>query len=265
MECLITQVRLLYLQQRSIVAFVLVVAITVGGIVSYPPLQLAAAVAALGLILHVLLEIDRKVSDARKKTWYPSFQELLLRATDEIEARLQRNQRVSMRWIGVTQEAGWPFAQNLLLKMLEGRYGNGALDIELALLDSDGQTCRGPNGPDHDQVRSTKEKIGRFLAQNGARVRDHGASLAAYLYDYRPTWHGLLIDDDLLFYSTCFPQNLPFASPQGGGEVVRVGDNEESAERVRHCVAWFEAIKSEALEGGKSLSGPLAGQRHHEK
>lgn len=258
MEHLASKVRLLYLQQRSLVAFILVVAITVGGIVSYVPLQLAAGLALLGLILHVLLEIDKKVSDSQAKKWYPSFQELLIRVSEEVENRLQRNHRVTMKWIGVTQEAGWPFAQNLLLKMLDGKFGKAALEVELALLDPDGQTCQGPDGPDSDQVRSTKEKITRFVRKNGERLQDHGGVLAAYLYDYRPTWHALLIDDDILYYSTCFPQNLPFASPQGGGEVVRLQDGEESAERVRHFVAWFETIKVEAQTGGKTIESGSA-------
>lgn len=53
--------------------------------------------------------------------------------------------------------------------------------------------------------------------------------LAAYLYDHRPTWHALLIDDDLLFYSVCFPQNLQFASPQGEGRL----SSEEMVKRVQ--------------------------------
>jgi hypothetical protein len=77
-ERFIPRVRPLYIEWRSVVAFVLVVAIAVGGVVDYAPVQLAAALSLLGLILHVLLDIDKRLSRSPTTTWYPSFQELLI-------------------------------------------------------------------------------------------------------------------------------------------------------------------------------------------
>jgi hypothetical protein len=258
MERLTTRVRSLYLRQRTPVALILVSLITVASILDNSPLQLTAGLALLGLILQVLFEIEEKVTGSRTTTWYPTFQEALPHMSDEIERRLRRG-LVRMRWIGVTQEAGWPFSQNLLIKILDGHFGKAAcLQVELAAIDPDGEICRRPNGPDRDQVRSTKDRISRFVAAWGTQLVDRNSAIALYLYDHRPTWHALLVDDDTLFYSTAMPQNLPFASPQGGVEVVKIDGEEQDVERIRHFIAWFKSIALDARNTGRAVSSQSA-------
>jgi hypothetical protein len=202
----------------------------------------------------VLFEIDEKVTESKAKIWYPSFQAALPHMTEEIARRL-RHRHVKMRWIGVTHEAGWPFSQNILLEVLAGRLGPSAsLHIELALLDPDGQICQRPDGPAREQIRSTTEKISRFISLHSKQLTNHGSSITVCMYDHRPTWHALLVDDDILYYSAAMPQNLPFASPQGGVEVVKVDGGEPDAERVRHFIAWFESIISDARASGAIVS-----------
>jgi hypothetical protein len=93
----------------------------------------------------------------------------------------------------------------------------------------------------------TLQKIGRFTRQQAAALAKHGCALSVHTYDHRPTWHALLVDDDLLYYSTAFPGNQSFASPQGGVEVVSADAGEASAMRIRHFMAWFDALRVESL------------------
>jgi hypothetical protein len=254
---LAARVRRLYFRQRTPVALILVATVTVASVVDYAPVQITAAVALLSLILQVIFEIDEKVTNTRTTIWYSTFQEALPHMTEEIEKRLSGGRTVRMSWVGVTHEAGWPFSQNILLKVLDGRLGSSAsLRVELAFLDPDGEMCKRPDGPDRDQIRSTKEKIARFATTHHTQLTGHNSGMALYLYDHRPTWHALLIDDDTLFYSTCLPQNLPFASPQGGVEVVKDDAGEHSAERIRHFIAWFNIITLEARAAGKFVGSP---------
>jgi hypothetical protein len=248
------RVRSLYVQWRPPVALLLVAVITVASVLAYLPLQIAAAVALLGLILQVLFEIDGKVTASKARVWYPSFQAALPSMTEEITKRL-RHRPVRMRWIGVTHEAGWPFSQNILLEVLNGQLGVAAsLQIELTLLDPDGQVCQRPDGPDQEQIRSTMEKISRFISSHRKELVAHRSSITLYTYDYRPTWHALLLDDDTFYYSTAMPQNLTFASPQGGVEVVKAEGGEPDIERIRHFTAWFESIMADARLFGKVVS-----------
>jgi hypothetical protein len=241
---------------------ILVVIITVASVISYLPLQIAAAVALLGLTLQMLFEIDEKITESKAKIWYSSFHAALPNITDEIARRLRRRP-VRMRWIGVTHEVGWPACQNILLEALAGTYGAGAsLHIELALLDPDGQICQRPDSPAREQIRSTIDKISDFISLQSKPLADHKSWITVYMYDYRPTWHALLVDDDILYYSTAMPQNLRFASPQGGVEVVKLDGGEPDAERVRHFTAWFETIISDAQTSGRIVdSRPTAPKR----
>ena len=248
------RVRSFYLEQRTPTALVLVALISVASVLSYAPLQIAAAVTLLILILQVLFEINDKVTRPAEEVWYPSFQAALPHITEEIVKRLSCR-TVRIRWIGVTQEAGWPFSQNILLEIMEGRLGTvAALHVELALLNPDGQICQRPDGPDREQIRSTIDKISRFATSHNAQLANHRSSVTVYQYDHRPTWHALLIDDDLLYYSTAMPQNLAFASPQGGVEAVKADGGESDSERVRHFIAWFESIALDARLAGRIVS-----------
>lgn len=248
------RVRSLYAHQRAPVALLLVAIITIASVLSYLPLQIAAAVALLGLILQMLFEIDEKVTESRAKIWYPSFHAALPDMTEEIEKRLRRRP-VKMQWIGVTHEVGWPFCQNILLEVFAGHFGKAAsLHIELALLDPDGQICQLPGGPAQGQVRSTMEKISDFVSLHNKQLTRHRSWIKIYMYDYRPTWYALLVDDDILYYSGAMPQNLHLASPQSGVEVVKLHGGEPDAERVRHFIAWFGSIASDAQKTGKMMS-----------
>jgi len=250
-EQLSRRVRSVYLQQRTPVAFVLVALVTVAGVTGYVPLLLAASVALLALVLQVLFEIERRVSEKPERVYYSTFQEALHDMNAELERRM-KNGQIRVRWIGVTQEAGWPFIQNLLLSVLDHRAGkNASMQVELALLDPDGTICTRSDGPDAGQIRTTKEKIARFAQARSADLIDNTSAIAVYMYDHRPTWHAMLVDDDLMYYSTSIPSNLPFASPQGGVEVIRAGASDAEAERVRHFVAWFESIATDARVDGR--------------
>lgn len=244
-------VRSFYLQRRAPVAIILVLTITVASVLGNVPAQLSAGLALLGIILQVLFEIDEKITDTRIHIWYPTFPEALPHVTNEIKKRLHRGQ-VRIRWIGVTHEAGWPFIQNTLLNFLGDHFSKAAsIQIELAVLDPDGDICRRTDGPDHNQIRSTKEKVSRFIATRKEQLITQNSTITLYFYDYRPTWHALLLDEDTLFYSTAMPQNLAFASPQGGVEVVKIDTGKPQAERVHHFIAWFDAIAFEARKANK--------------
>jgi hypothetical protein len=248
------RVRSLYAQQRAPVALLLVAIITIASVLSYLPLQIAAAVALLGLILQMLFEIDEKVTESKAKIWYPSFHAALPDMTEEIGKRLRRRP-VTMRWIGVTHEVGWPVCQNTLLEVFAEHFGKAAsLHIELALVDPDGQICQLPDGPAQGQVRSTMEKISDFISLHKKQLAGHRSWIKVYMYDYRPTWYALLVDDDILYYSAAMPQNLRLASPQSGVEVVKLHDGEPDAERVRHFTAWFGSIASDAQKSGRVMS-----------
>jgi hypothetical protein len=254
---ILEKLRSIFLAQQKYVAFLLLALIAVAGVLDNQKLQLSATVAMLALILNLLFTIDERVASSVDSMWYATFSESLPAIKAEIDRRLAKGRPVRMRWIGVTQEAGWPFAQNLLLDTFDHSARNGAiLHVELAMLDPDGTVCQRPNGPDRDQIRSTAAKIVRFLSSQAARMGGRGGSLSVYFYDHRPTWHALLLDDDRLYYSSSLPQNLVFSSPQSGVEVVAAEAGQACSERIRHFVAWFDHIKAESDLTGKSLVLP---------
>jgi hypothetical protein len=226
-----------YERARRPLAFGLVALILLAGILPSSAIQLAAILVLLTIVLEVLFEILAVVK-AKATVWYRSFNEAVPLMEKEVSERLRANGAVRVRWIGVTMEAGWPIAQNLLLDAINGR--SRRLTIELAMLD-----------PASVSVDSTKTRIQAtlgsmryFLDEHGDRLVATGCDLIVYCYAYRPTWHALLIDEDLLFFSLADPTHFSLSSPQGGAELVRAGGGPEDSARIAHFKAWFADIVS---------------------
>lgn len=235
-----------YQRRRPWLAGLLVVGLMVGLLAPIDELRIASGLGLLVLSLDVLLEI-RQILQARQDVdWYSTFQEAMTDAVALVEDRLHVGRHVHLRWLGVTQEAGWPVVQNLLLRTLRGELGaRSGLSIELALLDPHGSIVSAPKGPDSARIQATLTQISRFAETWADEMDARGCTLRVHRYDFRPTWHSLLIDDDILFWSPCLPANIEHAAPQSGAEVVRADAGEAGLNRLAHFGAWFDEVGAE--------------------
>jgi Domain of unknown function (DUF4062) len=196
-----------------------------------------------------LAQLERELEEQRaSRVWYETFNAGSHSMIDEIEGRLRRGnaEPVRVRWLGVTHEAGWPIIQDVFRKVLSGRVGSRAsLDAKLALLDPDGVVAESKFAPDIDVIRTTIKRIGRFERDNAEGLAKSNSRLSVLTYDIRPSWHALLVDDDLAFYSLCVPGDIDLAAPQGGIEVLRSGKSEADDARIAHVRDWFEFISGQ--------------------
>ena len=217
----------------------------VGGVVDNRSLQLAASIAllSLSLILQLLFEIHARVTTSDGARFFESFASAVPQMTSSIERRLHRGQSVRLRWVGVTHEAGWPAVQAVTKLVVDETVPRSAsLRAELFIIDPDGDVCARTDGPNVAQIRATIGTIAHFVSDHDASLATHKSSIDVYKYDHRPTWHGLLIDEDILYWSVCMPSNLKLSAPQGGAEVVRASDGIASRHRIEHFISWTDEL-----------------------
>jgi hypothetical protein len=227
-------------RSRKPLAFCMVAIILVAGVLPSAPIQLAASILLLSIILNVLFELHG-ILTKKAAAWYPSFGDAVPELTREVREGVRAGRVVHLRWIGVTMEAAWPVVQNLLLECL--KYER-RMSISLAILDPDFVTV----GSVKKRIAATIESVRRFIEIHEESMKSRGCELSLHAYQHRPTWHGLLIADQTLFFSTCLPLNFEFSSPQGSVEVIRMQDGPLAAERIEYFGAWADEVdKSNAI------------------
>ena len=180
-----------------------------------------------------------------KGVWYPSFAEAVPEMAAEVRLRLGAGKMTRMRWLGVTQEAGWPVAQNLLLELLASRFPpTASLDVELASLDPEGVIGQAGYGLPSRQLSATYEKVAAFSRSKQSLLEQKRSSLRS-LSLRLPTDMARPHDrrrSSLLV--TCRPENLQYAAPQGGAEVVQRGISDAGDARLDHFEQWFAICRS---------------------
>lgn len=222
-------------RSRKPLAFGMVAIILVAGVLPSSSIQLAASILLLTIILNVLFDLHA-ILTKRANSWYPSFGDAVPELTREVREQIKADRAVQLRWIGVTMEAAWPVAQNLLIECLKHK---GKMAITLAILDPEFSTV----GVVKTRILATIESIRRFVETHEEAMRSRGCTLSLYAYKHRPTWHGLLFADQTLFFSSCLPFNFEFSSPQGSVEVIRAKDGQLASERIDFFRAWADEIE----------------------
>jgi len=216
---------------RRLLAGLFLGVIIIAGVADSRETQVAATLALLLIVLETLFSIDARLDAREDVRWFATFTQSLPFVAEEIARRLQGGALVRLRWIGVTQEAGWPFCQNMLERLLAGDFPRQArLSIELLLLDPAGIVCKSGHGPDAEVINATLRRVRSYKQDHAVELADRGSTVEVYHYDIRPTWHALLLDSDMLMFSTCRYRNVALAAPQGGAEVVRRSNGGAEAE-----------------------------------
>ena len=236
-----------YRRRHQPLSWLIVALICVGTVFSdLRDAQLALVGILLVLVLEVLFDVrDRLV--APDPVWHDSFNRGIEDAADEIRRRLAKNGRAQIRWIGVTMAAGWPTVQNLLMAT---QHTGGRLDVGLALLDPlwlEIGELPADYRPLGARSTATLATIAQFIDDpRGRAVHAAGSRVLVFTYRHRPTWHALLIDDDLMYYSPCDPRDFVLAGPQSGAEVVSAKSNAAAMARVDSFKAWWSTIAESA-------------------
>jgi hypothetical protein len=180
-------------------AFVLIaVSTALKGVV--PALLPVAGLLYVSVLTSLVVDIHRRTTVAR--TIYPSHQEAAGVFFEEITKALRSRGKCELSWIGVTMQSAWLTLENALGRAIaDGQIA----DLHIRLLQSDGEflgTILGQSDNQPQLAREQAEQIARFGARHEGVLGATGSTIALAQYAYMPNFHGLLVNDDVLYLST---------------------------------------------------------------
>jgi hypothetical protein len=166
----------------------------------FPQLLPIASLVYLSAITAILLEIHGRT--VPPQTIFASHQVVAALLYEEIQAAVAQHGKCEISWIGVTMQSAWLTLENALgRKMADGTVRN----VHIRLLQSDPQYIGSVLGDDDSNPQLTREQwehIVRFARRNQAALEEATSSIEIAQYAYMPNYHGLLINDDVLFLAT---------------------------------------------------------------
>lgn len=177
-------------------------------------------------------------SAGREPIWFPSYDEAAADMVREISQRVSAKSLTEVRCIFVTGESGWPMLQGLIIRALENAHNR--LDVDISVLDPDGLD----DDDLRDRVQRTIRNMTTFLVGSSRILVTRQFKIALYGYRHRPSWHAVLVDHDLLYFTPSNPEDLRLAGQQHGTEKI-TGGSPYGRGRIRHVAAWLDEITSE--------------------
>jgi hypothetical protein len=213
-----------------------------GAVVQSMPLQVAALGALGVLILETLFAIRKHIEELETPRVFADFFETTAAMRSEMLRRLERNGSLRVRAMGMSMGHAWPFFMNTLAPLL--RDGKHAISLDIAMLDADWPDLVALNPGWVSRAKANADDIARLGASVSVAMQGSGSSLGLSLYRHMPNWHGVLIDDDLLFLSTCFWQGGTLTGAENRYELLSNGDPLLGAPRITQFRSWFDHILS---------------------
>ncbi len=165
----------------------------------FPQIFPVAVFVYLSIMTNVLLDIHRRSEPER--TVFPSHQEAQTEFHDEIRSALRQPGRCDIAWIGVTMQSAWLTLENALGKAIQSKQVS---NLHIRLLQTDPNFLESilPQGDSQPNlVRKQAEHIETFCSRYTTCLSSTESSLAIAQYAYMPNYHGILINDSVLYLS----------------------------------------------------------------
>lgn len=232
--------RAAYAGAKKPTAFLLVVLAGVGSVLPMIELQVAALVACGAIALEVLFDLRKSVSRLFVPHVFADFFETTAAMRDEILSRLDHDRRVTIKAMGLSMGHAWPFLINSLTNRF--RAGSEKIDLQIAMLDPSWPELTWVNPDWAARARTNIDEIERYAELLRPVLTSSGSTISLSVYAYMPNWHGVLINDEVLFLSTCFWRNGCLTGAENRYELLFASDPHLGAPRTSQFRSWFDRI-----------------------
>lgn len=172
---------------------------------------IGALVVHFGFLVSLIVNIDEKLI-AKNEPWFPSHQEALPRIRDELDFAI-KEKPCKIVWIGVSMQSAWLALEGIIKKIEE----SSAEEAEIILLSANPDFLRSIRADEDGLAKATEGQMDYMrrrceLLNQRLLIRKNRITLAQY--SYMPNFHGLLINNHILFISTVrwYGQNFELLS-----------------------------------------------------
>jgi hypothetical protein len=232
----VSSVATAYRQSKRPIGVILVFIAALGSVLPSAGIQIAALTALGGIILEVLFEIQSHTIDHARPRSFGNFYDVSLHIQEQIWQRIKRNRRIKIQAIGMSMGHAWPFLSDVLRKILDE--SAGAIDLHLAIIDSSWDQLAQINPHWGHTADGNVARISSFADINQARLVASGSHITVSRYAHMPNWHGVLLDEEVLFESTCIWQGEVLAGAENEYELHVMSDTSGAA-RITRFKSWF--------------------------
>ena len=242
---------------RPWIALILVMAAATAPAIPSIPYRVAV-LAALGLtIIYLFFDIYKELANRLTRIEsqlgqpdppsYQNFNDAFPAIDDTIKNRLNANQNVKIRILAVTSQYSW---KTLIEDRIEEyiKLGNRQqkITIELAILFPSLLEDWGQTKLMIDTERTLKG-IDIYIKKLDHDLKTGRLSIEVHKYDNVPNWHGILIDEDTLFFGrsrwTIRGDSMELTIGTNPYRKFTSTDTHNGKDRIVLFVNWFEAYK----------------------
>jgi hypothetical protein len=238
----VSVLRKVYGRSKHAVAWVLIVIAAVGNIFSLPSLEIPAVIALATIAIELLFSLDRRLLRMQSTAMHENFYAVSLALRSEIIERSHRNKKITIRAIGMSMAHAWPFFTDVTSPIIGDR--SIRLNLLVALLDPAWVDIQKVNRTWAEQAKTSYASMVRFSETHRQSLITSGSRISISLYAHMPNWHGVLIDDDTLFLSTCVWKNGSLNGAENSYEIIRSGERNEAVRRIEHFRSWFDKVSA---------------------
>jgi len=220
----------------------------------------ASSLAALGMILlGLLFRLDNRLRGLDQPATFEEFYQVVAEMRAEFLNRAASSQNIELQAIGMSMSDAWNFMSNLL-RTVETNHTAARVRFEVAMLDPTWDKIESFNSDWAESVPANAKAIERFISEHQQLIDSRKWKMSLYFYRHTPNWHGLCIDRQILYLSTC---------SWHGGRLVGANNDYERFERGSGARAnrafelfdtWLDRIKRVDLvqDTGDQVINPKA-------
>ncbi len=258
-----------YPTARQIIVIILVIALSFTGLIRDETSKMSL-LASLGVTLLFVIydfyktiksrldtidsnitQIDNKIKRQAPPT-YAFFTKALPDIKDILSDRLKKNGEVRIRILAVSAKFSWKnIVEDMVMEILSSFKPKPTITVELlltqpSLLHNWGQNLL------EVLTNNTLECIKIFKKTHKNELSDNGSlKLSYWIYDNIPHWHGIQIDDDVLFMGRCYWEEIDNRLLLKVGEKeyrqFTLNDDFQGQDRIKLFDNWFNLYKKRAI------------------
>jgi hypothetical protein len=246
-----------YPRIRPTVATILVLAFSVSTMIDNIPLRVSIT-SALGVtLLFLLFDMSKSINqrldkiDSSLRVKFPpdlaNYNVVVNHIREILEDRLGHNKDVTIRILCVSAQFTWKqLIEETLPEFFNMGNRNPKITVELLIVKPELLRDWGQLGLSMD-AEATLLKIPFFENRYKAEFDTGKISLTVLQYDTIPQWHGLMVDDDIIFIGECKwekkDDQLHLLVGQKEYRKFSLDDNFQGVKKIQMFRQWFEAFK----------------------
>jgi hypothetical protein len=248
-QLLTDYIREAYATAQRPLAFALVGLVLLGQFIDSQEVQFAA-IGALGLIaLETLFEIHQRmvVGQAGPRA-YDEFFETTPDIVMDIQRSIDRSDQVHVRALGMSMGHAWTFLVNSLEPYSRRAGKRTRIKIEIAMLDPEWSVLAALHPAWKVRAEAHFNEIDSYITSKKSALEATGWSIDLYTYGHMPNWHGILVNETVLYQGTCTWRDGRLTGADDAYE-RDVADNSPSEYKaIQRYLSWFRYIEAHPVK-----------------